>query len=277
MARDESLDSLRELLLKYKAGDFLRKKLGENAFRSAEPGEMSSMAIRIGLFGYTGAGKSSFVNSVAKALVDRDYLPAVTQTGGGEGTIALETFFHDYGFRLVDTRGFMSMESWEEKELFAILYGSLSDCDIIERGEGQPAYGPGGCNVQKGPLSEQVHVVLWFVKATDVRLDQDSYTMKTEFIRKHLFTLGVNIIPLITFSDKMDLAKKESLTSKAKELCDPSVRKSQEPYFITNYTPENSQNYEKSHQESVLRAIKEAIYQGERSLRSRQIKRSFKK
>ncbi|XP_077870502.1 uncharacterized protein LOC102804573 isoform X2 [Saccoglossus kowalevskii] len=129
-----SLQKMRQELISYKTGSFLKAEFGENAFDAAEQGEMEKMKIRIGLFGFTGSGKSSFVNSVSKSLLDDNHGRAVVQSTGAEGTIILEEFFYEYKFRMIDTRGFMDLERCEESELFRILYGQLEDGENIVRG-----------------------------------------------------------------------------------------------------------------------------------------------
>lgn len=100
---------LREKLKNYKAGSIE----GLDAFTDAEEGEMEGMQIRLAVFGMTGAGKSSLVNTVLKTLYDKDAAQAIVQSSGAEGTQLLEDFCSRAGkenelggFVFSDTRGF---------------------------------------------------------------------------------------------------------------------------------------------------------------------------
>ncbi|XP_006824036.1 uncharacterized protein LOC102804573 isoform X1 [Saccoglossus kowalevskii] len=259
-----SLQKMRQELISYKTGSFLKAEFGENAFDAAEQGEMEKMKIRIGLFGFTGSGKSSFVNSVSKSLLDDNHGRAVVQSTGAEGTIILEEFFYEYKFRMIDTRGFMDLERCEESELFRILYGQLEDGENIVR-EGEVI---STNKMKKTPLCSQLHVVMWFVKSTDPRLTQQIYNAKNAFVRSHLFDLGVTIIPVVTFADcitkSRDLVKTHAMNTGDGR---------QQPHFITNFLPELSTDYDESNQRAVLQLVKKAIQLGEESLRARQMKR----
>ena len=46
--------------------------------------------------------------------------------------------------------------------------------------------GTAGYRLSKPPISDQVHVVLWVVKANDVRLTQGKYMDKFGFLRQQL-------------------------------------------------------------------------------------------
>ena len=100
---------LREKLKNYKAGSIE----GSDTFTDAAEGEMEGLQIRLAVFGMTGAGKSSLVNTVWKTLYGKDAAPAVEQSSGAEGTQLLEDFYSRAGkenelggFVFNDTRGF---------------------------------------------------------------------------------------------------------------------------------------------------------------------------
>ena len=46
--------------------------------------------------------------------------------------------------------------------------------------------GRAACNLEKPPVADQVHVVLWVIKANDVRFTRDLYRDKFEFVREIL-------------------------------------------------------------------------------------------
>ena len=100
---------LKEKLQNYKAGSIE----GQGSFMDALEGEMEGMQIRLAVFGMTGAGKSSLVNTIWKVLYGKESAPAIEQSSGAEGTQILEDFHSRSaadselgGFVFNDTRGF---------------------------------------------------------------------------------------------------------------------------------------------------------------------------
>ena len=79
-------------------------------------------------------------------------------------------------------------------ELFRILYGFVSAGQLIERGQwaekmvedaGQAAH-----RLEKPPVADQVHVVLWVIKANDIRFVNGLYLDKFNFVRQKLNAEG---------------------------------------------------------------------------------------
>ena len=111
---------LREKLKNYKAGSIE----GLDTFTDAAEGEMEGFQIRLAVFGMTGAGKSSLVNTVLKTLYGKDAAQAIVQSSGAEGTQLLEDFSSRAGkenelggFVFSDTRGFnFDFSNAEESE-----------------------------------------------------------------------------------------------------------------------------------------------------------------
>ena len=100
---------LKAKLKNYKAGSIE----GLHTFTDALEGEMEGMQIRIAVFGMTGTGKSSLVNTIWKSLYGKESTPAIEQSSGAEGTQILEDFHSRSaagnqlgGFVFNDTRGF---------------------------------------------------------------------------------------------------------------------------------------------------------------------------
>ena len=73
-------------------------------------------------------------------------------------------------------------------ELFRILYGTVSTGDLIKRGdwaeEKAKEAGQAACRLEKPPVADQVHVVLWVIKANDIRFVNDQHTV-TRAIEAH--------------------------------------------------------------------------------------------
>ena len=106
---ESEIRTLREKLKNYKVGSIE----GLHSFSDALEGEMEGLQIRLAVFGMTGAGKSSLVNTIWKTLYGRENAPAIEQSSGAEGTQVLEDFHSQSGteddrggFVFHDTRGF---------------------------------------------------------------------------------------------------------------------------------------------------------------------------
>lgn len=106
---ESEIRTLREKLKNYKVGSIE----GLHSFSDALEGEMEGLHIRLAVFGMTGAGKSSLVNTIWKTLYGRENAPAIEQSSGAEGTQLLEDFHSQSGteddrggFVFHDTRGF---------------------------------------------------------------------------------------------------------------------------------------------------------------------------
>lgn len=106
---ESEICTLREKLKNYKVGSIE----GLHSFSDALEGEMEGLQIRLAVFGMTGAGKSSLVNTIWKTLYGRENAPAIEQSSGAEGTQLLEDFHSQSGteddrggFVFHDTRGF---------------------------------------------------------------------------------------------------------------------------------------------------------------------------
>ena len=106
---ESEIHTLREKLKNYKVGNIE----GLHSFSDALEGEMEGLQIRLAVFGMTGAGKSSLVNTIWKTLYGRENAPAIEQSSGAEGTQLLEDFHSQSGteddrggFVFHDTRGF---------------------------------------------------------------------------------------------------------------------------------------------------------------------------
>ena len=106
---ESEIHTLREKLKNYKVGSIE----GLHSFSDALEGEMEGLQIRLAVFGMTGAGKSSLVNTIWKTLYGRENAPAIEQSSGAEGTQLLEDFHSQSGteddrggFVFHDTRGF---------------------------------------------------------------------------------------------------------------------------------------------------------------------------
>lgn len=128
MARENiegEIRDLKEKLKNYKAGSIE----GLNTFTDAVEGEMDGLQIRLAVFGMTGAGKSSLVNTIWKTLYGKETAPAIEQSSGAEGTQILEDFHSRSGtqnelggFVFNDTRGFNFNFSNAEESKYKVCF-----------------------------------------------------------------------------------------------------------------------------------------------------------
>ncbi|XP_031570349.1 uncharacterized protein LOC116304716 [Actinia tenebrosa] len=268
-------DKLKKKLLEYKAGS----KIGLENFTDAEQGEMDDFQIRIAIFGQTGTGKSALINTIYKVLLSPDELPeegevAIVQSAGGEGTSILEEFFQERGFTVVDTRGFFDIDNeLEETEFFRILYGTVKqgeEIDRQDRGQSQTARaGKGGYRLNKPPISHQVHVVLWVIKGDDVRVLNEDYHQKLNFVLHRLGRESITLLTVITHSDRIDSSKVEEVISKSREATKSLACHT---FLVHNWIAGMSRLNAET-EENVLTMLDTALECGERSVKIRQTKR----
>lgn len=276
---ESEIRRLKDKLKNYKAGSIE----GLNTFTDAIDGEMEGMQIRLAVFGMTGAGKSSLVNTIWKTLYGKESAPAIEQSSGAEGTQLLEDFHSRSGtedeiagFVFNDTRGFnFDFNRAEENELFRILYGIVSAGQLIERGDlaeqmadeaGQAAH-----RLEKPPVADQVHVVLWVIKANDIRFVNDQYMDKFDFVRQKLNKEGVTIVTAVTHDDRLDPEDRNDIRMKAREV---TGSKKAQTFVFANWLGEQEE-YDVTYQREVLKMLHTALACGERSVRSRQIQRKL--
>lgn len=278
---ESEIRTLREKLKNYKVGSIE----GLHSFSDALEGEMEGLQIRLAVFGMTGAGKSSLVNTIWKTLYGRENAPAIEQSSGAEGTQLLEDFHSQSGteddrggFVFHDTRGFnFDFNRAEENEFFRILYGVVSAGQLIERGDwaekmaedaGQAAH-----RLEKPPVADQVHVALWVIKANDIRFVNGQYLDKFNFVRQKLNAEGVTIITVLTHDDKLDSEERNEAKKNAMEV---TGSKKAQTFVFANWLGEQEE-YDVRYQREVLKMLHTALGCGERSVRSRQIQRKLSK
>lgn len=132
MSTEDMQGEVRDLKAKlqnYQAGSIE----GLNSFKDAREGEMEGMQIKVAVFGMTGVGKSSLVNTIWKVLYGKESAPAIEQASGGEGTQILEEFHSRSapdselgGFVFSDTRGFnFDFNNAEESKLLSFICSRL--------------------------------------------------------------------------------------------------------------------------------------------------------
>ena len=159
----------------YQLGD----KINLDSFLGLEIDDVTQL--RIGVFGHAGSGKSSFINTVERAVrqTDKGSVP-VTSCRGEEGTIILQDYLPELFFRLVDTRGF-EYNFDDVIEFQNVVSGKIQPGEIIVRPE------KGQVNKQEmhqfPNFGQRLHGVIFVFKASDPRLVEGDFR---EYMRPFL-------------------------------------------------------------------------------------------
>jgi len=275
---DESIDDIEQLIariLKYKVGFYER-------FDDALPGEMEGFLLNIVLFGMTGSGKSALINNIFKSLGLSQ--PAVTQTTGKEGTKILESCDLSGSVTFYDTCGFgFGLDKTEEGELFRILYGIERPGDDLTRDHASAqkaaAAGVGAHRLERPPIADQMHVVVWVIKANDIRFEQGKYREIINFVQHQLKRETITIITVMTFDDELQNMpnpdeERKKLEKAAIEVTGSAKRNI---FFISNSVTDQ-EDLASVYKERVLQLVEQALKCGELSIKIRQNQReSLKK
>lgn len=100
------IEQLVEELIEYRVGAYER-------FDDARDGEMDGFRLNIVLFGFSGSGKSSLINTIFECL-GTGTRPAVIESSGREGTKILKAFDLPNCVTIYDTRAFFDISRMEE-------------------------------------------------------------------------------------------------------------------------------------------------------------------
>ncbi|CAH3119377.1 unnamed protein product [Pocillopora meandrina] len=272
---EDEISSLCSEIHEFKIGTFEK-------FYDAMEGEMEGCCVNIVFFGMTGSGKSALINTIFQSLGYKYLNPAVTQTTGKEGTKVLDRFFLPGNqIALVDTRGFFSMDNNEEVELFRILFGMDRPGDDLTRDEESAlkakAAGQGAHRLEKPPLADQMHVVIWVIKANDIRFEKGQYREVIKYVQDQLREATITILTVITFDDEVQREpnadeKRKRLKEAAVEVTGSDMRN---VFMIANSLRE--QDLDPVYKKRVLKLMEKALKCGERSIKMRQTKRESPK
>ncbi|CAH1267095.1 Hypp3684 [Branchiostoma lanceolatum] len=245
----------------------------------ARLGEMKNTVVRVGLFGLTGSGKSSFVNTVVKCVEGKDEELAIVQSSGAEGTILLEEFAlggggpaKKPGFKLLDTRGFDVLGDDAHKEMLAILNGDIRSGQVIDREKCMETSMSG----EDYKLSREVHVVLWFVKGSDPRLGSGSYQSHMAFLKMQLRKRTMKTLTIITHDDELQRKsctdqQRRNIADQAREITGSDQN---DTYFLTNNIKGGP--FPSEQEQHVLDIVKTALTAAEYTIRMRQSKRKLR-
>lgn len=145
-------------------------------------------AVRIALFGQTGVGKSSFINTAAWSARNNEKREAVAWSAGSEGTLILEELLKDFNWHLVDTRGFFTYDALEDSEFVHIVEGRIQHGQLINRGTGDRILAASSSPL---PLALRVHAVIFVESATEARLKNGIHASQLAGSKRYLQAHGI--------------------------------------------------------------------------------------
>ncbi|KAM3916910.1 uncharacterized protein RB166_016076 [Leptodactylus fuscus] len=99
-------------------------------------GDQGYSRVLLQLFGYTGHGKSSFINSckyvVEKGETFKPCANAGEKVGGGAMTMARKAYELTKNITIVDNRGYITMNSFQRAEMYAQLGNFIPIGQVVE-------------------------------------------------------------------------------------------------------------------------------------------------
>lgn len=178
-------------------GNLYRKKLVGYKF-GVNTGQNKNLftnitQLRIGVFGPTASGKTSFVNTCERALRETEGGHALESTPGDEWTTRPQDYLPEMFFHLVDTIGFSNFDFNESAEFKNILNGKIQPGDAIAHPSDRQIHLQ---KLTRFPLFEKrVHGVIIVVKANDPRLTNGEFKEYLQPVRDILQNRG-NFLPI---------------------------------------------------------------------------------
>ena len=134
-----------------------------DSFRSLPIDDVTQL--RIGVFGATGSGKRSFINTCERAVRETKKSSVLDSTTVKESTITLQDYLPEMFFRLVDVRGFFIFTANEVVQFRNILEGKFQTGDNVTRPLDQEGQGNASVMGTSPAFANQLHGVILVVKA----------------------------------------------------------------------------------------------------------------
>jgi len=214
---------------------------------------------RIAVFGPTGSGKSSFINTAERTIRETGSGTCNPQTLGSEGTIILEEFLNEKQFRLVDTRGFFSYNVNEVNEFKAVTCGQIRPGEEIVRSGGLAE------DIRRSsifaPFAQRVHSIVFVVSATDPRLTSGAFAVYITPMRAYMTAIGMSAVTVITHAD--ELANQQACDATVQAVHNAIGSPLEHIYLLCNYTVANCERRPRV-ELTVLKVIHLAIINAEK-------------
>ncbi|XP_019622048.1 PREDICTED: uncharacterized protein LOC109468238 isoform X1 [Branchiostoma belcheri] len=254
--QQEALGERTKLLL-YRFGD----KHGLRNFATIDIRDMqqSARGLRIGMFGPSGSGKSSFINTCERAVKQTIRGTCETQTSGQEGTILVQEYLDNIGskFCLVDTRGFFNYGNEEFTAMKNIVYGRIKAGEKIEvTGEEQVDE-----SNSQDTFTDWLHAIVIVLSAKDPLLLDGTHTTNLNTIRHFMKPRGIAPVTVITHVDRVrgnHELERIKLKASAATGSPPN-----HVYFIQNYHPEHEER-DFNTELQAMKILNAALVVGER-------------
>ncbi|XP_002740752.1 uncharacterized protein LOC100367748 [Saccoglossus kowalevskii] len=224
-AEFKKVDLKRNKLREYTFGEYnhIESFEGLDVLEFQQPG-----AIKIGVFGPAGAGKSSFIYTCERIINEINRGTADVKTEGGEGTIRLMDYLYgDWHYKLVDTRGFGTYGISELAAFSNILFGNVTVGNEVDfNSDARPAEVG-----EEGDVFNWIHSVVFVVSAKDPRIKQLETSLNP--MRKYLRPRGIGTITVITHRDQVDESEIEDIKTSVSAATGSAINHT---FFVTNYT-----------------------------------------
>ncbi|KAH3742710.1 Interferon-induced protein 44 [Pelomyxa schiedti] len=206
--------------------------------------------VKIAMFGQTGVGKSSFINTCARSVRNVDTVnEAVLQSSGGEGTTILMELLQEYPWHLLDTRGFFANDAAENSEFVRIMEGHIQHGQVITRAFESPTSATPP-TVPLLPVPRRAHAAIFVVSAKDDRLTNGIHERNLDGPKRYLAAHGMRPITVITHDDLLRTAAERLQAFQMATRCTGSTREN--TFFVANYTDTHMKRDPRTERQALL-------------------------
>ncbi|XP_070548574.1 uncharacterized protein [Ptychodera flava] len=262
------LQTVRPKLDKYKFGDII----GMQQFRASKLDTTDIDDVNILLFGPTGAGKTCLV-SMTETMFGLERMSA-PQAGGGEGTIHLEPFLekHTGGFKLLDSRGFFTLDEDFMSELNDILKGQTQALDLIKR-KYDDIDSRAVSNTNEEILANRIHGLICVLDYNDPRFGK--YKDKMNQYRRLFKKEGYSPVTVVSY--KTEEAIPETVRQTKQEEAAFALGAAIDRTFIIRNAVAQSGGMDNNEQAILLQILETALLGAEQFIKIRKLDEKWKK
>ncbi|KAG8544347.1 hypothetical protein GDO81_022635 [Engystomops pustulosus] len=248
---------------------YLRRHIVSFSLDGGPRGNQGYTRVLLQLFGFSGHGKSSFINSCKFALDDTDrfipYAEAGETTHGGAMTTVRKAYQLTENITIVDNRGYKTMNSFERAEIYAQLGNFIP---IGEKVEWMEEYLPMMDRLEDAGLNPNYSdfiVPILVHRATYLLSDSEKKDVQT-FLENCEKMTGVYPIVLVTHKESGNAKEIENLFKEMN--VDVLI------LFVENYRKEEKQEKNRERNTDILTTIYEALADVKRCLEQKRDPRS---